>query len=216
MRVVVVCSLFCLAPAFAGAQVPATLDSLVAIDSASRTAALQRIRESTDSLFTLRELETAARVRADERRARGLPPRSEGCLSADEFDLDSQLKIARQSPDGAAFSQTMQQYREMTDRLDTRLAEAKRTNAWWHLFPSLRQWEREWRGAKEPRTRELLRRTLNGQAIRASLARERRSAAQPGVKGAAPRTSRPAHLHRSTRCHTSHRAHDGGCHRANR
>jgi len=165
------------------------------MESAGRTEALQHIRESDDSLVTLRGLETAARLRADERRARGLPPRSEGCLSADEFDLDSQLKLARQSPDAASFSQTYRQYREMSDRLDARLAEARRTNAWWHLFPSLRSWERAWRDARDPRTRELLLRTLNGQAIRASLARDRRLTVQAGGKGTprgAPRAAKSA------------------------
>jgi hypothetical protein len=190
MRAAVVSSFLCLAPVIAGAQAPATLDSLARMDPADRTAALQRIRESDDAPLALRALEMAAHVRADERRARGLPPRSEGCLDADEFDLDSQLKIARKSRDGTSFSETVHQYRELTGRLDARLSEARRTSAWWHLFPSLRIWEREWRGAKDPRTRELLLRTLHGQAIRASLARERGPAPQPGGKSPPRRTPR--------------------------
>jgi hypothetical protein len=191
---VVISSVCCLFPIVAGAQSPApSIEALSLMSSTERATALQVIRDSEGAANTLLDLEMSAHVRADDRRARGLPPRSEGCLDADEFDLDSQLKLARQSASGAEFTENLRQYRELTGRLDGRLAEARGTNAWWRTFPSLRRWEREWREAKDPRTRELLLRTLNGQAIRASLARERSGTASTGAKGVTRRAARTSH-----------------------
>jgi hypothetical protein len=193
MRGAFIISVLCLFPAFAGAQTTApSIDVLASMSPAERTALLRQVRDSAGAAALLRDLEMAAHVRADERRARGLPPRSEGCLDADEFDLDSGLKLARQSSSGASFWENLRQYRELTGRLDARLAEARRTNAWRRHFPSLRRWERAWRTAKDPLTRELLLRTLNGQAIRASLARERGPAPHASGKAAATRKPQPA------------------------
>jgi hypothetical protein len=189
----VIHSVCCLLPLLAGAQSPApSIDTLAHLSPAGRAEALQQIRDSDDATIRLRDLAMAAHVRADARRARGLPPRSEGCLDADEFDLDSQLKLARQSSSGADFGENLRQYRELTARLDARLAEARATNAWWRKFPSLRRWERAWREAKDPRARELLLRTLNGQAIRASLQPARGAIKTGGAKGSPARVSQSA------------------------
>jgi hypothetical protein len=192
MRAAVISTIICFVPVLAGAQAQATFEHLALLQSSGRTAALRSIRDSDGAALALHELEMAARARADDRRARGLPPHSAGCLNGDEFDLDSQLKLARQSPDGASFSAAVVQYRQMTGKLDARLAEARRTNEWWHVFPQLRRWHREWRSAKDPRTRELLLRTLNGQAIRASLARRRGESIQAVAKGSPRRAPRAA------------------------
>jgi hypothetical protein len=151
---------------------------------ADRAVALLRIRDSSGGLATLRDLQLAARVHADERRARGEPPLYQGCLSADEFDLDFQLKLARQAANAADFTAALTEFRLMAAQLDAKLADARRTNNWKRQFPPLRRWEREWRAAKEPRTRELFLRTLNGQAIRVALARHRAPAVRIGARGA--------------------------------
>lgn len=191
MRVAVISCVFCLLSAEAGAQL-ASIDSLVAMPPAERSAALLRIRNSDDASTRLRELEAASRERVEARRQRGLPPHTDGCLDANEFDLDSQLRIARLAPGDAEFSTALGQYRELADKLDAKLAFARRTNAWWQQFPSLRRWERDWRAAKDPRTRELLLRTLHGQAIRAALARERKPAEPSVTKGSQQRKARSA------------------------
>jgi len=189
----VIHSVCCLLPLLAGAQdLAPSIDTLASLPSGERAAALRRVRDADGASIVLRDLEMAAHVRADGRRARGLPPRSEGCLDADEFDLDAQLKLARQSSSGAEFADNLGQYRELSARLDRRLAAARATNSWWRKFPSLRRWERAWREAKDPRTRELLLRTLNGQAIRASLARDRGVVAPGVAKGAPKRVSKSA------------------------
>lgn len=177
MRDAIILSVLCLFPAICGAQEPLTFDVLASLPTVERSSALLRLRESPGALSRLQELEAAARQRVDARRDRGLPPRSAGCLNADEFDLDAQLELARRSANGADFALALQQYRESIDSLDAKLAAARATNSWRRQFPPLRRWERAWREAKDPRVRELLLRTLNGQAIRAALARHR----APGV-----------------------------------
>jgi hypothetical protein len=184
MRAAVISCIFCLLSAGAEAQsLPATIDALAAMTPAERSAALLQLRKSAAASATLIELQMAARQRVEARRERGLPPHSAGCLNSDEFDLDSQLELSRQSSGAAELSAALGQYRQMVARLDAKLAEARRTHGWARQFPALRRWEREWRAAREPRTRELLLRTLNGQAIRAALAPERRRAAPSPTKG---------------------------------
>ena len=191
MRVAVISCIFSLLSAEAGAQVP-SIDTLAAMSAGERSAALLRIRHSDDAHSLLNTLQMAAQQRVDARRERGIAPRSLGCLDPDEFDLDSQLRLARQSPGDAEFSDALGQYRELTGKLDAKLADAERTNRWWRQFPSLRHWEREWRAAKDPRTRELLLRTLHGQAIRAALAREPGANVTVSAKGQPRRSSRHA------------------------
>src|SRR5690348_5042960 len=149
MRVAVITCVLCLVSVEAGAQLP-SIDTLAAMPPAERSRALLRIRDADDAPDRLRELEVAARGRVDARRQRGLPPHTDGCLDADEFDLDSQLRLARQSPGDAEFSTALGQYPELAGKLDARLARAWRTNGWRGQFPSLRRWEREWRAAKDP------------------------------------------------------------------
>ena len=184
MRATIICLVCWLFSAHADAQSrPLSIDALAALPAAKRADALFHLRESGVGLPTLQELELAARLRVDARREQDLPPRSLGCLTADEFELDMLLGLARESKDRADFDTAVREYRGKTAELDTRLATARSTNRWWKQFPALRRWEREWRAAKEPRTRELLYRTLSGQAIRASLARERAPAVMTGTKG---------------------------------
>lgn len=170
MRAALTLSVCCLLAGNAAAQATfPTIEELISQPEDARTAALRKVRGAADGMAALRELETAAGARADARQARGLPPLSTGCLLPDEFDLVAQLRLARQAASGAEFSAVARQYHEMRAELDAKLAETRRTNEWRRHFPSLKVWEREWRGAREPRTRELLLRTLSGQAIRASL-----------------------------------------------
>jgi len=181
MRAVVILSIACLCPVLAGAQTfDISFEELANMPPSARSVALLRLRDSADALATLREFELAARQRSDARHEHGLPPRSEGCLNADEFDLDSQLKLARQASNGAQFSQSLVEYRQLAGGLDAKLAEARRTNLWRRQFPALRHWESEWRSARDPRTRELMLRTLNGQAIRAALAKHKPPRLVPG------------------------------------
>ncbi len=191
MRVAVISCIFSLVSAGAEAQLPA-IDTLAAMSSEERSATLLRIRHSDDPIARLDELLAAAQRRVDARRERQIPPLSEGCLGPDEFDLDSQLKLARQSPGDAEFSSALGQYRDLVGRLDAKLAHAQSTNRWWREFPPLRHWEREWRAAKDPRTRELLLRTLHGQAIRAALVRDQAPKVAANVKGSQRRAPRQA------------------------
>ena len=96
MRAAIISCFFCLVSAGAGAQLP-SIDTLAAMPSAERPAALLRIRHSDDSTALLNELQMAAQRRVDARRERRIPPLSAGCLEPDEFDLDTQLNIARRS-----------------------------------------------------------------------------------------------------------------------
>lgn len=181
----------CLITAHADAQSSLSIDELAQLPASERPDALFRLRESRAGLLALQELELAARLRVDARRSRDLPPHSAGCLTPDEFDLDALLGLARESKDRAAFDAAVREFRRKAAALDAKLAAARRSNLWWKQFPALRQWERAWRAAKEPRTRELLYRTLSGQAIRASLAPESSAVVTAGTKGQRHRVSPP-------------------------
>jgi hypothetical protein len=160
MRASIICLVCCLFSAHADAQsTPLSLDALALLPADERADALFRLREPGAGLSTLQELELASRLRVDARRERDIPPLSPGCLTTDEFELDTMLGLARESKDRAAFDSAVREYRGKTAALDAKLATARRTNLWWKQFPALRLWEREWRKAKEPRTRELLYRT---------------------------------------------------------
>ena len=193
MRASIIGLVCCLFSAYADAQsTPLSLDALVLLSADERADALFRLRESSAGLPTLQELELASRLRVDARRERDIPPLSPGCLTPDEFDLDTLLGLARESKDRAAFDSAVREFRGKTAALDAKLATARRTDLWWKQFPALRQWESEWRKAREPRTRELLYRTLSGQAIRASLAHERAPEMPAGTKGQQRRVPRAA------------------------
>jgi len=193
MRAQITVLVCCLISVHAEAQsTPFSIDALATLPANKRADALYQLRESPDGLPTLQELELAVRLRVDARRERETPPLSLGCMTADEFDLDTLLGLARESKNRPAFDTAVREYRGKTAELDTKLAAARRTNLWWKQFPALRQWEHEWRAAKEPRTRELLYRTLSGQAIRASLAREKGPVVSAGTKGQQRRVPRPS------------------------
>jgi hypothetical protein len=182
MRAALTTWVCCLFPVWAGAQVAVTAERLATLTSLERSAALLGLREAPNASAALHDLEISARQRVEARRERGLPPHSTGCLTADEFDLDTQINLARKSTDGEEFDETIRRYRGSVARLDTKLATARRTNAWARQFSSLRRGERQWRAAQQPRVRELLLRTLNGQAIRAALLHDR--GARAATKGA--------------------------------
>lgn len=170
MRIVssIVCSLIAGA---AGAQPLApSWDELLSMPAGARTLALQSLRTSGD-LAALEALDFAASAGVEARRAAGTPPLSPGCQRPDEFDVSTQLRLARRAPDVAGFVDAMRSYQELTSRLDSKLATARQTDEWRRQFGALKVWEEQWREARDPRTRELLRRTLGGQAIRAALAR---------------------------------------------
>ena len=173
MRAIVISCVCCLLSATAAAQNVASIDALAMLPTADRALALLRIRDSSGGPAALRDLQLAARVHADARRARGQPPLYQGCLSADEFELDTQLKLARQAASAGEFMAALRDFQVLAAKLDAKLADARRTNDWKRQFPPLRRWEREWRAARDPRARELFLRTLNGQAIRAALGRHK-------------------------------------------
>ena len=187
MRIVI--SIVCCLVAAAGEspRVP-TYPELLAMPAMARTAALLDLREA-DDLAALDALRFTASGVAEARRTRGEAPLSPGCQQPDEFDVESQLRLARLAPNGASFAEAMRRYMALTTRLDGKLATARATDEWRRQFPALKTWHREWQEAHDSRVRELLRRTLGGQAIRSALARARNPianmpAAAPGSKRA--------------------------------
>jgi hypothetical protein len=187
MRAIVITCVCSLLSASASGQTGASIDTLLRLSFADRADALLRVRGSDGGLAALHDLELTAHRHADARRARGEPPLSEGCLSAAEFELDAQLKLARQAADADEFTAALREFTVMAAKLDSKLADARRTNDWKRQFPPLRHWEREWRAAKDPRARELFLRTLNGQAIRVALVRHKAPAVRAVAKGERPR-----------------------------
>lgn len=183
MRAVVVSCVCSLLSSAGFGQAAVSFESLSRMAYAARAESLLGLRESDAGLATLRDLQLETRQHAEARRSRGVPPLSPGCMSATEFELDAQLKLARQAADAVEFGAAVAQFQRMAARLDARLADARRTNRWKRQFPGLRRWEREWRTATDPRTRELLLRTLNGQAIRGALARHATPVATVDAKG---------------------------------
>jgi transposase len=127
------------------------------------------MRNSYDGESTLLALETAAAVRADERRESGVPPQSRGCLRPDEFELAAQLALARAAYDGAAYRALSWEFHRLTHALDKALAGAQASGDWRRRFAQLERWIKDWEDAQDPAARELFHRTLIDQAIRASL-----------------------------------------------
>src|SRR5690349_15019541 len=154
--------------AIAGARIP-TIDEVAALTDRPRENLLAAIRNSHDGEITLRMLETAAAVRADERRDAGTPPLSRGCLRPEEFELGVQLALARAAFDGAAYRALSWEFHRLAAALDKALAQAQASGNWRRRFAHLERWIRDWEAARDPDARELFRRTLIDQAIRASL-----------------------------------------------
>jgi len=154
--------------AIAGARTP-SIDEVAALETRPRENLLAALRNSHDGEITLMMLETAAAVRADERRDSGVPPRSRGCLRPDEFELAAQLALARSAYDAAAYRALSWEFHRLTHALDSALTKAQASGNWRKRFAHLERWIRDWEGTTEPAARELFQRTLVDQAIRASL-----------------------------------------------
>ena len=146
-----------------------SIEELAAMPAKQRANALAAIRNSDDADSTLLALETAATLRADARRQAGEPPLFRGCLRAEEFELGVQLALARAAYDSKAYRALVIEYRRLVTALENALAAAQASGNWRKKFSHLGHWIEDWRRATDPAVRELLRRTLLDQAIRASL-----------------------------------------------
>lgn len=164
----VVCCLIARAPAQAAGQTP-TLAELAKLDSPRREAALVAIRNHEDGDAVLLVLETELSTAADARREAARPPLFAGCLSPEEFELNTQLKLARTSADSETYRALAAEYLRLTTMLRNVLGEAQSSGAWRKNFSHLGHWISDWNKVDDPLVRELLYRTLNDQAIRASL-----------------------------------------------
>jgi hypothetical protein len=154
--------------ALAGARIP-SIDEVAALEDRPRENVLAGLRNSHDGEITLLMLQTAAAVRADARREAGVPPLSRGCLRAEEFELGAQLALARAAYDGAAYRAMSWEFHRLTRAFDRVLGSAQAGGHWRKRFAHLERWIRDWEAAEDPAARELFRRTLVDQAIRASL-----------------------------------------------
>ncbi len=154
--------------ALAAVHVP-TIDEVAALEPRALENQLAALRNSKDGEITLLVLESAASLRADERRVSGTPPRSRGCLTAGEFELAAQLALARAAYDGAAYRALSWEYHRITAALTRALAAAQSSGNWRKRFSHLEHWIGDWERAQDPTVRELFQRTLVDQAIRASL-----------------------------------------------
>jgi hypothetical protein len=152
----------------AGTPAP-TLAELTRLPGGDRENALAALRGTPGADATLQALSTELTSVADARRDSGLPPRFPGCLSADEFELNAQLKLAFSSADASAYRALAAEYRRLTTMLRMALNAAQTSGNWRRHFAHLRHWISDWSKARDPAVRELLRRTLTDQAIRASL-----------------------------------------------
>jgi hypothetical protein len=146
-----------------------SLDEISALDARQRENALAAIRNSPDGDPALLALETEASLRADARRDSGEPPLFPGCLRGDEFELGVQLALARAAYDSKAYRALAIEFRRLSTSLTTALASAQTTGKWRKRFAHLGHWIDDWERARDPEVRELLRRTLVDQALRASL-----------------------------------------------
>jgi hypothetical protein len=146
-----------------------SLDEISGLDFRQRENALAAIRNTADGDRVLLALETEASLRADARRESGEPPLFPGCLRGDEFELGVQLALARAAYDSKAYRALATEFRRLSISLTTALASAQTTGKWRKRFKHLGHWIDDWERAKDPNVRELLRRTLVDQAIRASL-----------------------------------------------
>jgi len=146
-----------------------SIEELAAMPAKQRANAIAAIRNSEDGDASLLALGTAATLRADARRQAGEPPLFGGCLRADEFELGVQLALARAAYDSKAYRALVIEYRRLVTSLESALTAAQATGNWRNKFSHLGHWVEDWRRATDPTVRELLRRTLLDQAIRASL-----------------------------------------------
>jgi hypothetical protein len=146
-----------------------SLEEIGALDARERENALAAIRNSPDGEATLLALETGASLHADARRDGGEPPLFPGCLRADEFELEAQLALARAAYDSKAYRALALEFRRLSTALTTALASAQTTGKWRKRFAHLGHWIDDWEHSQDPDVRELMRRTLVDQAIRASL-----------------------------------------------
>jgi hypothetical protein len=146
-----------------------TFDEIASMSTRQRENALAIIRSSSNGEAELLALETIAGLRADERRQSGQPPLFPGCLRSDEFEIATSLSLARASLDARAFRVILVEFRRLSGALEDALAYSRSSGDWHRRFAHLGHWIEDWRDAGDADTRELLRRTLNDQALRASL-----------------------------------------------
>lgn len=151
------------------AQGARSFDEISALDAHQRENALAAIRNTPDGDTAFLALETEASLRADARRDGGEPPLFPGCLRTDEFELDVQLALARAAYDSKAYRALAIEFRRLSTSLNTALATAQSSGKWRKRFAHLGHWIDDWERAKDPDVRELLRRSLVDQALRASL-----------------------------------------------
>ncbi|HET9863781.1 MAG TPA: DUF6624 domain-containing protein [Steroidobacteraceae bacterium] len=142
---------------------------MAVLEARARENLLAAIRNSRDGETTLLALESAAAVRADERRDGGQPPLSPGCLTSTEFELGVQLALARAAYDGSAYRALSWEFHRLQAAFDKALAGARSSGNWRKRFKYLEPWISGWETAGDPDARELFHRTLIDQAIRASL-----------------------------------------------
>jgi len=155
--------------AYAQRAPPVAIEQLAAQSQRQRENTLAEIRFSDGGDEVLLALETEAAIRADARREEGRPPLFPGCLRADEFELAAQLALARASLDAKAYRVLAVEYRRLTTALRLALADSQASGRWRPRFAHVGHWIDDWEHAGVDVTRELLRRTLLDQAIRASL-----------------------------------------------
>jgi hypothetical protein len=146
-----------------------SLDQLAALNARQRENTLAAIRGFADSEATLLALETDASLKADARRESGQPPLFPGCLRGDEFELAVQLALARAAYDSKAYRALAREFLRLSTSLSRALGDAQADGKWRKRFAHLGHWIDDWEHARDPQVRELLRRTLVDQAIRASL-----------------------------------------------
>src|SRR5262245_28998646 len=119
---------------------PPSLDEIAALAARPRENALAGIRNSEDGEIYLLALETAAGLRADERRESGRPPLFPGCLRADEFELAVQFALARAAYDSRAYRALAREYRRLSTAFERALTEAQASGDWRKRFAHLNRW----------------------------------------------------------------------------
>ena len=163
----IVCGLT--APGALGQARTPTLTDLSGLDRGRREAALLAVRNLEAGDAVLLELETQLVSKAEARRAGGRPPLFPGCMRPDEFELLTQLRLARAAADGQTYQALATEYLRLIGMLHDLLGEAQATGKWRKNFSHLGHWISDWSKAQDPVVRELFFRTLVDQALRASL-----------------------------------------------
>jgi hypothetical protein len=153
---------------YAEARAP-SYDEIASQSTRARVNTLASIRNAADGDAVLLALGTEAALRAEARREAGDPPLFPGCLRPDEFELSAQLALARASLDGKTYRVLATEFNRLATTLRVALDHARSSGDWNRHFAHLGHWIEDWSQASEAVTRELLRRTLVDQAIRASL-----------------------------------------------